>query len=305
MQKIIENYNLITVLGPTAGGKTSFATSLAADLNAEIISADSRQVYKGMDIGTGKDVAEYSLDGKKIPYHLIDILEAGEKYNVFLFQKDFFKAFDKVKSKGKTAIMCGGTGMYLEAVLNNYELVEVPENTELRDSLKNKSIEELKIILTSLKNVHNTTEFDTAKRAIRAIEIETYYQNNPKKITEYPQINSYVIGIKHEREVQRRRITERLHQRLQEGMIDEVRNLIKKGVSTDTLIYYGLEYKFITLFLLGELSYDEMVEKLNIAIHQFSKRQMTWFRRMEKKGTKINWFSNYEEFEIFSNKNIQ
>lgn len=297
MQNINKKYNLITVLGPTAGGKTSFATKLAAYLNGEIISADSRQVYKGMDIGTGKDVAEYDLEGKNISYHLIDILNAGDKYNVFLFQKDFFSAFDKVKKNGKTAIMCGGTGMYLEAVLNNYELVEVPENTELRESLKNKSIKDLSEILTSLKKVHNTTEFDTAKRAIRAIEIETYYKNNSKKITEYPKINSYVIGIKHEREIQRQRITERLHQRLQEGMIDEVANLIKNGVSTDTLIYYGLEYKFITLYLLGELSYDKMVERLNIAIHQFSKRQMTWFRRMEKKGTKINWFRNYEDFE--------
>ena len=297
MQNINENYNLITVLGPTAGGKTSFATKLAANLEGEIISADSRQVYKNMDIGTGKDVQEYDFESKKIPYHLIDILNAGEKYNVFLFQKDFFKAFDKVKNNGKTAIMCGGTGMYLEAIINNYQLFEVPENIVLRESLKNKSIEELKNILISLKKVHNTTEFDTAKRTIRAIEIETYYKSNSRKIIEYPKINSYVIGIKHERSIQRKRITERLHQRLNEGMVEEVEKLIKNGVSTDTLIYYGLEYKFITLYLIGELSYEKMVEKLNIAIHQFSKRQMTWFRRMEKRGTKINWFSSYEEYE--------
>ncbi len=296
MITIDKKYNLITVLGPTAGGKTSFATNLATDFDGEIISADSRQVYRGMDIGTGKDIDEYAFNGKKIPFHLIDILNAGEKYNVFQFQKDFFRAFDKIKKNKKTAIMCGGTGMYLEAIIKNYKLVEVPENTILREDLKNKSIEELKEILISLKKVHNTTEFDTAKRAIRAIEIETYYKENPKIIIEYPKINSYVIGIKHERSIQRKRITERLHQRLREGMIDEVETLIKKGVPTETLIYYGLEYKFITLYLLGKLSYDEMVEKLNIAIHQFAKRQMTWFRRMEKKGTKINWFYSYEEF---------
>ncbi len=284
-----KKYNLITVLGPTAGGKTSYATKLALQIDGEIISADSRQVYKGMDIGTGKDIDDYYIEDKKILHHLIDIKEAGEKYNVFLFQKDFFKCFENINKKKKTPIMCGGTGMYLEAIIKNYNLVEVPENKELRLKLQNKSLDELEKILISLKTVHNKTEFDTAKRAIRAIEIETYHKNNAKKIEEYPKINSYVIGIKHDRELQRKRITERLKQRLRQGMIAEVEGLIKNGVSTETLIYYGLEYKFITLYLLNKMTYKEMVEKLNIAIHQFAKRQMTWFRRMEKKGTKINW----------------
>lgn len=297
MKNSNSQYNLITILGPTANGKTAFATKLALMLDTEIISADSRQVYRGMDIGTGKDIAEYTISGKKIPYHLIDIVDAGEKYNVFRFQKDFFESFQNILSRNKTPIMCGGTGLYLEAIIKNYNLIEVPENKPLRLNLEKKSLKELELVLKSMKKTHNTTEFDTKKRAIRAIEIETYIKNNPQKAVNYPNINSLLIGVKHQRQIERERITARLKQRLDEGMIDEVKKLMEKGVPKETLIYYGLEYKFITLFLTGEISYDEMFAKLNTAIHQFAKRQRTWFRRMERNGLKIDWFTNFEEFE--------
>ena len=289
LHKINKKHNLITVLGPTAGGKTSFAAHLALLLNSEIISADSRQVYKKMDIGTGKDLSDYFIDGKTIPYHLIDIVDAGEKYNLFRFQKDFFSAYSGILQKGKIPVLCGGTGLYIDAIIKNYKLIEVPENKKLRTELETKSLEELTVMLKSIKKLHNTSEIDTKKRVIRSIEIEIYTQNRKNEISRFPQINSFNIGIKFNREIQKQRITYRLEQRSRNGMIEEVQNLINSGISQETLIYYGLEYKFITLYLQKKLSYDEMKEKLNIAIHQFSKRQMTFFRRMERQGTKIWW----------------
>lgn len=282
-------YNLITILGPTAGGKTSLAAHLASNLNSEIISADSRQVYRGMDLGTGKDINDYTINGKTIKYHLIDIIDAGKKYNVFQFQKDFFKVFDEITKKNILPIMCGGTGLYLDAIVNNYELLEVPPNFELREQLKNKSLDELKNMLIELKKLHNVSDFDTKKRAIRAIEIEVYKKNNVEQKSNFTKINSIIFGVKFDRAIQKKRITDRLKNRLENGMIDEVNTLLKNGVSPDKLIYYGLEYKYITLFILNKLNYNKLFEKLNIAIHQFSKRQMTWFRRMEKKGVEINW----------------
>ena len=287
-------YNLITVLGPTASGKTAFAANIALKFNTEIISADSRQVYINMDIGTGKDIDDYIILGQKIPYHLIDIIPAGEKYNVYQYQKDFFTIFKQISERNKIPILCGGTGMYIEAVLKRYNLLKVPENKELRANLENKSLPELQKMLATYKSLHNTSDTDTKKRAIKAIEIQTFYDNNPEKIINYPEINSLIVGLKFDRKSQRRRITERLTQRLKSGMIDEVKFLMKSGISSDTLLYYGLEYKFLTNYLTGKLTYDEMFSGLNTAIHQFAKRQMTWFRRMERKGMEIHWFDGYE-----------
>ncbi len=283
------DYKLITILGPTAVGKTAVAANLALQLNGEIISADSRQVYRGMSIGTGKDLSDYTINGVAVPYHLIDIVDAGYKYNVFEYQHDFNTAYNDIRFRNRTPILCGGTGMYVEAVVNGYRLEEVPPNMELRDELEVKADDELEEILKSLKTVHNKTDFDTRKRAIRAIEIEMYYKEHPRKSVDYPSISCCHIGIAVDVEERRRRITQRLHQRLQEGMVDEVRTLLNSGLSSDDLCYYGLEYKFITLYLTGELEYNEMVEKLNVAIHQFAKRQMTWFRGMERKGATIHW----------------
>lgn len=290
-------YNLITVLGATAGGKTSFAAHLASELDTEIISADSRQVYKGMDVGTGKDIEDYTVNGKQIPFHLIDIVDAGYKYNVFEYQSDFLKAFETISAKAKTPILAGGSGMYLEAVLKGYKLINAPINQELRDELSEKSLPELSRMLSKLKDLHNTSDIDTKKRAVRAIEIELYCKNNPHVTTDFPKINSLVLGIKFDRDSRRRRITARLKERLKTGMIDEVKRLLESGISSENLIYYGLEYKFITQHIIGELSYQEMFEKLNTAIHQFAKRQMTWFRRMERQGAKIHWFDGYEAME--------
>jgi len=282
-------YNCICVLGATATGKTSLATGLAYKLNGEIISADSRQVYKGMDIGTGKDLSEYSLNGKDIPFHIIDNVEAGYKYNLFEYQQDFINVWEDMKNRSAFPVICGGSGLYIEAVLKGYKLIAVPNNEELRDKLKDKSLDELSDILKSYKKLHNTTEVDTHKRAIRAIEIEDYYTNHPEIDTYYPEVKPLIVGIKFDRETRRARITERLHARLEEGMVEEVHSLLDSGVNPDDLIYYGLEYKFLTQYIVGELSYDEMVQKLNIAIHQFAKRQMTWFRKMEKAGFDIHW----------------
>lgn len=282
-------YNCICVLGATATGKTSLATGLAFNLNGEIISADSRQVYKGMDIGTGKDLSEYSVDGKDIPFHIIDNVEAGYKYNLFEYQQDFINVWEDMKDRKAFPVICGGSGLYIEAVLKGYKLIAVPNNEKLRESLKDKSLDELSDILKSYKKLHNTTEVDTHKRAIRAIEIEDYYTNHPEIDTYYPEVKPLIVGIKFDREIRRARITERLHARLNEGMVEEVRALLDSGVKPDDLIYYGLEYKFLTQYIVGELSYDEMVQKLNIAIHQFAKRQMTWFRKMEKAGFDIHW----------------
>lgn len=283
------DYDLIVLLGPTASGKTPFAAALAAELQTEIISADSRQIYRGMDLGTGKDLADYMVDGKQIPYHLIDIAEPGYKYNVFEYQRDFLKAYDTIKQKGCLPVLCGGTGMYIESVLKGYRLLPVPENAELRKRLADKSLGELTEILKGYKNLHNTTDVDTAKRAIRAIEIEEYYTHTPVDERPFPQLNSLIIGVDIDRELRREKISRRLRQRLDEGMIDEVRRLIEQGIAPDDLIYYGLEYKYLTLYVLGRLTYEEMFSQLEIAIHQFAKRQMTWFRGMERRGFTIHW----------------
>lgn len=280
---------MITIVGPTASGKTSLAASLACTLDTEIISGDSRQVYTGMDIGTGKDLGDYALDGRTIPYHLIDIVPAGSKYTVFDFQRDFLKAYNDITARGKEPVFCGGSGLYVESVLRGYRLFDVPENSALRKSLRDKTLEELTAILSSFKTLHNTTDVDTAKRAIRAIEIETYYQTIPAEQRSFPDLPNITFGIDIPRELRRERITRRLRQRLEEGMVDEVRRLLDSGIAPEELIYYGLEYKFLTLYLIGQMSYDQMVHDLEIAIHQFAKRQMTWFRGMERRGIKIHW----------------
>lgn len=287
------NGKLITILGPTASGKTALAAHLAARLgNAEIISGDSRQVYRGMDIGTGKDLADYTVEGKDIPYHLIDICEAGEKYNLFRFQQDFRVAYDDILSRNCQPILCGGTGLYIESVLKGYKMEAVPENPELREQLKDCSLQELKRILEGYKTLHNVTDLDTPKRAIRAIEIQAYYREHGTLTRDFPAIDSIILGVSIDRELRRKRISERLRHRLeQEDMVGEVCRLLER-VPADDLIYYGLEYKYLTLYCLGRLSYDEMVDKLEIAIHQFAKRQMTWFRGMERRGFTIHWIES-------------
>jgi len=285
----MNNYELITIIGPTASGKTAFAAALAARLDTEIISGDSRQVYRSMDIGTGKDLADYVVDGKQIPYHLIDICNPGDKYNVFEYQHDFHKAFEEIRKKGKLPILCGGTGMYIESVLRGFKLLDVPQNPALRESLKGKSLAELEQILASYKVLHNKTDIDSAQRAIRAIEIEEFYKTEAPDKREYAPINSLIIGVDIDRELRREKISRRLRARLDEGMVDEVRAILATGVKPEDLIYYGLEYKFLTLYIIGQLTYDEMVSQLEIAIHQFAKRQMTWFRGMERRGLHIHW----------------
>ena len=287
----MEKYELITILGPTASGKTSLAVALADLLDSEIISADSRQIYRQMNIGTGKDLSDYTIHGHTIPYHLIDIHEPGYKYNVFEYQHDFFRVYEDIKHRGKLPILCGGTGMYIEAVLKGYKLLDVPQNPTLRESLKGKSLEELTTLLASYKTLHNKTDVDTAQRAIRAIEIEEYYKTQAPDINEYAPINSLIIGIDIDRELRRQRISKRLRDRLNEGMVDEVRSLLASGLQPDDLIYYGLEYKFLTLYIIGKLTYEEMFSQLEIAIHQFAKRQMTWFRGMERRGCTIHWIN--------------
>ena len=305
---------MITILGPTASGKTPVAARLAAEIGGEIISADSRQVYRRMDIGTGKDLGDYVVRSqesgvrRQIPYHLIDIREPGTKYNLFEYQQDFFDAYEAIQSRGAVPILCGGTGLYIEAVLKGYHLSPVPQNQALRDSLEGKSLAELTQMLTDLKaktgsNMHNTTDVDSCQRAIRAIEIETAVladQTTPnpsysggEKVTvalrELPPVDSIIIGIDIDRELRRERITRRLKTRLEEGMVEEVKALLDEGIPADDLIYYGLEYKFVTEYLTGKITYDEMFTRLEIAIHQFAKRQMTWFRGMERRGFKIHW----------------
>lgn len=283
------DYDLIAILGPTASGKTPFAAALAAELHTEIISADSRQIYRGMDLGTGKDFADYTVNGKQIPYHLIDIAEPGYKYNVFEYQRDFLNAYETIKQKGFLPVVCGGTGMYLEAILKGYKLLPVPENPELRTRLADKSLEELTEVLKTYKTLHNSTDVDTVKRAIRAIEIEEYYAHTPVDERPFPPLNSLIIGVDIDRELRREKISRRLRQRLDEGMVDEVRGLINQGICPDDLIYYGLEYKYLTLYVIGKLTFNEMFSELEIAIHQFAKRQMTWFRGMERRGITIHW----------------
>lgn len=285
---------MLTIIGPTASGKTTFATALAATMGAEIISADSRQVYRRMDIGTGKDLADYEVNGIKVPYHLIDIDEPGTKYNLFQYQQDFQTAYADITKRGKPIILCGGTGLYVEAVLKGYALSPVPQNDALRASLAGKSLGELTEILSALKAknhsaMHNRTDVDTTNRAIRAIEIETYELEHPTPDRPMPAVDSIIIGVDIDRDERRRKISHRLKARLDEGMVDEVRALLDSGIPADDLIYYGLEYKFVTQYVIGKLSYDEMYHNLEIAIHQFAKRQMTWFRGMERRGFHIHW----------------
>ena len=282
-------YDLITILGPTASGKTPLAAALAARLQTEIISADSRQIYRRMDLGTGKDLADYTVGHHHVPYHLIDIAEPGYKYNVFEFQRDFLTAYHDMKRRGLLPILCGGTGMYLELVLKGYRLLPVPENPELRTRLADKSLDELTALLATYKKLHNSTDVDTVKRAIRAIEIEEYYLTQDVEARTFPEINSLIIGVDIDRELRRKKISLRLKQRLEDGMVDEVRNLINSGIAPDDLIYYGLEYKYLTLYVTGKLTYEEMYSQLEIAIHQFAKRQMTWFRGMKRRGFTIHW----------------
>ncbi len=288
---------LITILGPTACGKTSLATALASDIGGEIVSADSRQVYRGMDIGTGKDLGDYTVDGIQVPYHLIDIAEPGTKYNLYRYQQDAEQAISDIEHRGHQAILCGGTGLYIEAVLKGYQLSTVEQNPELRRSLEGKPMDELTQILRQLKEqtgsaMHNTTDVDSPQRAIRAIEIETYNLTHAAERRHIPARQSVIIGLDIPREERRQKITQRLHTRLeQEDMIGEIRRLIDGGVDPDDLIYYGLEYKYVTQHVIGQLSYDEMFRQLEIAIHQFAKRQMTWFRGMERRGLTIHWLS--------------
>lgn len=296
MQQRKERYDMLAVVGPTACGKTSLAVDVALAVDgAEIISADSRQVYRGMDIGTGKDIAEYTRDGVTVPTHLLDIVDAGEKYNLFEFQRDFLTSYEDIRSRGAFPIMCGGSGLYVESVLRGYRLLPVPENPELRARLEEKSLEELTAILAGYKSLHNNTDTDSKKRAIRAIEIEEYYLTCPVEERSFPQVNALVVGVSVDREVRRERISRRLRERLKDGMVDEVRSLLDSGITPDQLIYYGLEYKYLTLYLTGAMKYDEMVHGLEIAIHQFAKRQMTWFRGMEKRGVDIRWIDASQE----------
>ena len=306
---------MITILGPTASGKTSLAAALAAQIDtldasiwggstkgAEIISADSRQVYRGMDIGTGKDLEDYTVEGKLIPYHLIDICDAGTKYNLFQYQQDFYDAYLDITHRGVLPILCGGTGLYIESVLKGYHLSPVPQNPALRSSLEGKTLEELTDMLVDLKakngsNMHNRTDVDTAQRAIRAIEIETYNLEHPMPERELPAVDSLVIGVSIDRDARRDKITRRLKQRLENGMVEEIKGLLNCGIPAENLLYYGLEYKFITEYVIGKTSYEEMLRGLEIAIHQFAKRQMTWFRGMERRGVTIHWIDALQPME--------
>ena len=292
-----KSYDLITVLGPTASGKTRFAVQLADRLGAEIISGDSRQVYRRMDLGTGKDLDDYRIGGRSVPYHLIDIVEPGTKYNVFEYQRDFLEAYNDIHRRGRKAVLCGGTGLYIESVLRAYRLSPVPQNPELRERLADKSLEELTALLATYKSLHNTTDADTAQRAIRAIEIEEYYRQTPLDRRPFPKIESLTLGVDVSREVRRERISQRLRKRLDEGMCGEVERLLAEGIKPEDLIYYGLEYKYVTLYVTGQITFDEMAQQLEIAIHQFAKRQMTWFRGMERRGTPILWIRLGEDFD--------
>jgi tRNA dimethylallyltransferase len=293
---------MITILGPTASGKTNLAAQLASVLDTEIISADSRQVYRGMDIGTGKDLSDYIVEDKLIKYHLIDIYDAGEKYNLYEYQHDFQRVYQNIKQTNKLPILSGGTGLYIEAVLKGFRLLSVPENTELRAQLAHKSLEELKTLLSDLIQTHNKSDFDSVKRTIRAIEIAEYQKTMPAEYHDFKPLNSLIIGLDIDREMRRQKISTRLKSRLEDGMIEEVEKLLQQGVPAHDLIYYGLEYKFLTQYILGELDYNTMFTQLEIAIHQFAKRQMTWFRGMEKRGFNIHWINveipNYQKIQM-------
>ncbi|MBN1145542.1 MAG: tRNA (adenosine(37)-N6)-dimethylallyltransferase MiaA [Bacteroidales bacterium] len=286
----MHRYDLIAVIGPTASGKTEFAARLAQNLDGEVISADSRQVYRNMNIGTGKDYSDYLVNGTAVPVHLIDIAEPGYKYSIFEYQRDFFQAYRDVASRNKMPVLCGGSGMYIEAVTHCYRLDEVPVNEKLRLELQGKSLNDLKEILLQLKTLHNQTDTDTVEHALRAIEIEYFYHDHPGE-RDLPNLSILYLGILYDRDTERKRITERLHKRLQQGMVEEVRSLLASGISADSLSYYGLEYRYITRYLTGKMEYETMVSLLNTAIHQFAKRQRTWFRRMERRGTQIHWIS--------------
>jgi tRNA dimethylallyltransferase len=283
------SFDLLVVTGPTASGKTSLAVAVAKKTGGEIISADSRQVYREMNLGTGKDYGDYLIDGTQIPCHLIDIADPGYKFNVFEYRRDFINVYSGLRERNIFPVVCGGSGMYIDSIIKGYKMFEVPPDNGLRFELEKKPMKELREMLSSYKNLHNTTDIDSKKRVIRAIEIEHSNRNKIKQKTDFPKISSLVVGVLFDRESRRRRITDRLNLRLGAGLVNEVQQLMKMGVSAENLIYYGLEYKFITLYLTGKINYDEMVRDLEIAIHQFSKRQMTWFRGMEKRGTKINW----------------
>ena len=296
---------LLIVTGPTATGKTSFSARLADRLGFEIISADSRQVYRKMDIGTGKDLADYMVDGKPVPFHLIDIAEPGYRYNVFEYQRDFLEAWKDIRARNKSALVSGGSGMYIDSIVRGYRLIKVPPDENLRKELDGMSLNQLKKKLESYKKLHNTSDIDNAKRAIRAIEIQEYYLHNPEADDTFPDFNSLIIGISFDRESRRKRITERLKTRLEEGMLDEVRSLLSSGLDAEDLIYYGLEYKYLTMHIKGELTYTEMFTRLETAIHQFAKRQMTWFRGMERRGYKIHWLDGYMSIEEKISKALQ
>ena len=295
-------FDMVTILGPTASGKTEVAVNMALKLDGEIISADSRQIYRQMDLGTGKDLEEYRINGVDVPYHLINIAEAGYQYNVFEFQRDFLKVYHAIKERGSYPVMCGGSGMYLEAILKGYRLIQVPVNEERRAELQLLPLEELTEILKHYKSINNTSDTENKKRAIRAIEIEEFCSAHPETDLSFPTINSLIVGVKYDRDSRRRRITARLEQRLDNGMIEEVKKLIDNGLKPDDLTYYGLEYKYLTLFITGKLNYDEMFEGLNTAIHQFAKRQMTWFRKMEREGFEIKWLDGYMPTSEKTNK---
>lgn len=303
--KLNSQHDLLVVTGPTASGKTSLAVAVASRLGGEIISADSRQVYRGMNLGTGKDYADYFINGNSIPFHLIDIAEPGYKYNVFEYQRDFIKVYKNLKSRNIFPVVCGGSGMYADSIISGYKMVEVPPDSGLRSELEKKPLEELRDILSTYKSLHNTTDIDSKKRVIRAIEIEHFNSNRFSEKSVFPKLNPLIIGVLYDRDTRRKRISDRLKQRLDDGMIEEVRQLIYKGISSETLIYYGLEYKYITMFLIGKLTFDKMVHELEIAIHQFAKRQMTWFRGMEKRGIVIHWLDGNMPMEEKMSKVIE
>lgn len=289
--------NLLVILGPTASGKTAFAAQLAHRLNGEVISADSRQVYRRMNLGTGKDYQDYRIGNQAVPVHLIDIVDPGEHYHVFAYQQDFFQAWQDILNRDKLPVLCGGSGLYINAVTQPYQMSHVPENPSLRDTLGNKSLEDLSAMLASMRQLHNTTDTEKKERAIRAIEIEVYLKDHAENIKTQHLPAAVFIGIRYERSEERKRITARLHDRLSQGMINEVESLIESGVIPHQLMYYGLEYKFITQYLLNKMSYDEMVSRLNTAIHQYAKKQMTWFRKMEREGTTIHWIEGHLPME--------
>lgn len=293
----IHPYNLLVILGPTAGGKTAVAAQWAYRNNGEVISADSRQVYRGMTIGTGKDYGDYIINNQPVPYHCIDIADPGYQYNVYEYQQDFLKAYADILNRGKTPVLCGGSGLYIEAAISGYRLIQVPVNAHLRKELDNKTDAQLEEMLATLKTVHNRSDFDTRKRMIRAVEIARYQAEYPQEATCYPVIRPLLTGVKYDRESRRRRITQRLEQRLAEGMVGEAENLLNRGLTPEQLEYYGLEYKYLAKYLTHELTYEQMFEQLNTAIHQFAKRQMTWFRRMERNGAKIWWLDGYASME--------